>query len=125
MPASKAAHQIESREKLIDALKDFAVFGQEAREGAFVKELLKQASIPVTQQAAFRLLVRLGVWREDENLLLHEHGISAEFPEEAMEQARELAKFSPPRPRQTAARTLRTSMFSPSTAPRPATMTTR
>ncbi len=87
--------QIEFREELIAALKDFALFGQEAKESGFVKELLKQAAIPVTQQAAFRVLVRLGVWREDENLLLHEHGISAEFPEDAMEQARELAKFNP------------------------------
>ncbi|MGC9196374.1 MAG: ribonuclease catalytic domain-containing protein [Syntrophobacteraceae bacterium] len=87
--------QIEFREELIDALKDFALFGPEGKEGTFVKELLKQASIPVNQQGAFRTLVRLGVWREDENLLLHEHGISAEFPEDAMEQARELAKFNP------------------------------
>ena len=85
---------IESREELVEALKDFAIFGQEAKESAFVKELLKQAAIPVSQQAAFRLLVRLGVWREDENLLLHENGISGEFPEDAMEQARELAKFN-------------------------------
>ena len=85
--------QIESRDDLIGALKDFAIFDQEAKECAFVKELLKQASIPVNRQAAFRLLVRLGVWREDENLLLHEHGLSAEFPEAAMEQARQLAEF--------------------------------
>lgn len=87
--------QIEFRQELIDALKDFALFGPEGREGNFVKELLKQASIPVNQQGAFRTLVRLGVWKEDENLLLHENGISAEFPEDAMEQARELAKFNP------------------------------
>jgi exoribonuclease-2 len=86
--------QIESRDELIAALKDFAIFGLEAREAAFVKELLKQATIPVSQQAAFRILVRLGVWREDENLLLHEHGISAQFPEDAMEQTRELANLS-------------------------------
>lgn len=87
--------QIEFRSELIAALKDFALFGQEAKEGAFTKELLKQAAVPSTQQAAFRVLVRLGVWREDENLLLHEHGISAEFPENAMEQALELARFNP------------------------------
>jgi exoribonuclease-2 len=78
---------IEFREELIRDLKNFALFGQEAQESAFVKELLKLAGIPSTPSSAFRFLVRLGVWREDENLLLHEHGISAEFPPDALEQA--------------------------------------
>lgn len=86
---------IEYREELVAALKDFAIFGQEAKEAAFIKEVFKQAATPASQQTAFRILVRLGVWRENENLLLHEHGISAEFPEDAMEQARELAKYNP------------------------------
>ena len=77
--------QIEFREELIQELKNFALFGQEAKESAFVKELLKLAGIPPTPQSAFRILVRLGVWREDENLMLHEHGISSEFPPDAME----------------------------------------
>jgi len=86
--------QIEFREELIQELKNFAIFGQEAKESAFVKELLKLAGIPSTPQSAFRLLVRLGVWREDENLMLHEHGISAEFPPDAMEQAEQILKSS-------------------------------
>ena len=84
--------QIEFREELIEELKDFALFGQEAKESGFVKELLKLAGIPSTPQSAFRLLVRLGVWREDENLMLHEHGISAEFPPDAVEQAEQITK---------------------------------
>lgn len=84
--------QIDFREELTGALKNFAVFGQEAKESAFVKELLKLAGIASTPQSAFRLLVRLGVWREDENLMLHEHGISAEFPPDAAEQAERIAK---------------------------------
>ena len=86
--------QIEFREELIQELKNFALFGQEAKESAFVKELLKLAGIPSIPQSAFRLLVRLGVWREDENLMLHEHGISAEFPPDAMEQAEQIIKSS-------------------------------
>ncbi len=88
--------QIEIREELVAALKDFALFGAESKESAFVKELLKLAAIPTTQQAAFRILVRLGVWREDENLLLHEHDISTEFPENAMLQARQLTDYKLP-----------------------------
>ncbi len=85
--------RIDDREELIAALREYAVFGQEARQSGFVRELFRQAALAASQQAAFRLLVRLGVWRENENLLLHEHGISAEFAEDAMEQARELAKY--------------------------------
>ena len=85
---------IEFREELIQELKDFALFGQEAKESAFVKELLKLAFIPPTPQSAFRILVRLGLWREDENLLLHEHGISSEFPPDALQQAEAIIKSS-------------------------------
>ena len=86
--------QIEFREELIQQLKGFVIFGQEAKESAFVKELLKLAGIPSTPQSAFRFLVRLGVWREDENLMLHERGISTEFPPDAMEQAERILKSS-------------------------------
>jgi exoribonuclease-2 len=68
------------------------LFAQEAKESVFVKELLKLASLPPTPQSAFRILVRLGVWREDENLMLHEYGISPEFPPETLEAAELIAK---------------------------------
>ena len=84
--------RIEHREELVQQLKDFALFAQEAKESAFVKELLKLASIPPTPLSAFRILVRLGVWREDENLMLHEYGIVPEFPSDAIEAAELIAK---------------------------------
>ena len=83
---------LEFREELIEQLKSFALFGIEAKESAFVKELLKLAGIASTPYSAFRLLVRLGVWREDENLMLHEHGLSAEFPPDAAQQAEEIIR---------------------------------
>jgi exoribonuclease-2 len=82
---------IQSREELIEALKDFALFGQDAKEVAFVKELFKLAAAPPTPLSAFRILVRLGIWREDENLMLHEHGISPGFPPDALEEAELIA----------------------------------
>ncbi len=90
----KCIPPLEFREELIEELKNFALFGQEAKESGFVKELLKLADIASIPQSAFRLLVRLGVWREDENLLLHEHGISAEFPPDAVEQAEKITKWT-------------------------------
>lgn len=82
-----SSSEIEFREELLADLKNYALFGQEAKESAFVKELFKGAGIPPQPQSAFRLLVKIGVWKEDENLLLHEHGISCEFPHDAVEQA--------------------------------------
>lgn len=68
-------------EKLIDSLKSFCLYGQESPDHVFVKELLKRADIPPQTQSAFRLLVRMGIWHENENLYLHELDISPDFPE--------------------------------------------
>ncbi len=79
--------QIDFRDELTEELKNFALFGEDSKQSAFVKELLKLAGLASISQSAFRILVRLGIWREDENLMLHEHGLSAEFPPDAVEQA--------------------------------------
>lgn len=74
---------LESR--FIEILKDFCLHGQESSHLSFAKELFKRANVPLQQNAAFRMLVRLGVWHEDENLFLHEHNITREFPAEVRE----------------------------------------
>ena len=56
-----------------------------------MKELLTRADIPPQTQSAFRLLVRLGIWHENENLYLHEQGIPADFPEPVTAAADRLA----------------------------------
>ena len=91
------AAPIPFRDELVSAIRDFALFGLEARENVFIKELFKLAGLPPQPHAAFRLLVRLGVWREDENILLHEHGISREFPLEVLEQADAIIQSDPVR----------------------------
>ena len=83
------------RDELVSAIKDYALLGQEARENLFIKELFKLAGLPPQPHAAFRLLVRLGVWREDENILLYEHGISREVPLEVLEQADAIIQSDP------------------------------
>ncbi len=87
----KSAPALGYLDELIGSLKDYALFGQQSGENAFIKEVLKGAGIVPHQQSAFRILVRLGVWKEDENLLLHEHGISPEFPPQAVERAEQIA----------------------------------
>ncbi|MFZ2445091.1 MAG: RNB domain-containing ribonuclease [Syntrophobacteraceae bacterium] len=76
------------RDGLIENLKEYALFGQDAPAGAFTKEVFRRAGVAPQPQSAFRILVRLGVWREDENLLLHEQSISPEFPPAVTERAR-------------------------------------
>ena len=73
----------EMRDRLIEVLKDYCLFGQESADYAFTRELLKRANIP-PGQGPFRLLVRLGIWQENENLYLHQHGICAHFPESVL-----------------------------------------
>ena len=80
-----------SEEKLIMNLKSFCLYGQESPHAALVKELLKRAEIPVQPQSVFRLLVRLGIWHENENLFLHEQGITVDFPEPVTAVANRLA----------------------------------
>lgn len=81
----------EYEEGLIEELKNFCLFGQDSPSLPFIKELFKRANIPPQQQSAFKLLVRLGVWDENENIYLHELSISTTFSKEAEERAAELA----------------------------------
>jgi exoribonuclease II len=83
-----------SRERLLEAIKSFCLFGQESPDYTFARELLKRAGI-VQPQGAFRLLVRLGIWNKDENLYLHQHGISAQFPSAVLELAEERVTQAP------------------------------
>ncbi|ROQ91116.1 ribonuclease catalytic domain-containing protein [Desulfosoma caldarium] len=80
--------------KVLEKIKDFGIFGQESESAAFVKELFGRAGIPVQPASAFRLLVRLGVWSEDENLYLHQQGLSLEFPEKALDAAERAKKLA-------------------------------
>lgn len=74
-------HELFNQE-LVEKIKDFCLFGEDAESAAFVKELLGHAGIPAQQAAAFRFLVRLGVWSENENLYLHQQGLATDFPQE-------------------------------------------
>jgi exoribonuclease-2 len=83
-----------SRDRLIEAVKSFCLFGQESPDYAFAKELLKRAGI-TQPQGAFRLLVRLGIWQENENLYLHQHGITVDFPDAVETLANERVALAP------------------------------
>ncbi len=77
------------KDEIIRVLKEFALLGTEAPDQAKARALLQAAEIsPI--RAPFELLVRMGVWGEDENLFLHRYQISQAFPEKVLSEAEEI-----------------------------------
>lgn len=71
-------------------IREVALFGAEAPRFKEVQTLFKQASIS-GKDAAFRLMLKAGLWGADENLLLHKNRVSIDFPPDMLELAAELA----------------------------------
>ncbi|HOV86570.1 MAG TPA: ribonuclease catalytic domain-containing protein [Syntrophobacteraceae bacterium] len=81
----------DSEERFVEILKDFCLHGQESVHISFARELFKRANVPAQQNAAFRMLVRLGIWHEDENLYLLEQNLTPEFPPEIQQAGARIA----------------------------------
>ncbi len=73
------------RDKFIELLKNYAVFGTDAPDYGMTKEIFKKAGIS-DQRKSFDILVMLGVLDEDENLLLERYRVSHVWPESVSEQ---------------------------------------
>jgi exoribonuclease-2 len=74
----------------IELLKEYALHDTEAPRYRLARDLLNRAE--VTADAPFRLLVRLGVWDEDENLLLLRLGVPTSFSPEVLQEAAHAAR---------------------------------
>ena len=77
------------REEIVQTLVDLALYEEEAPGAKFGKELLQRAggyNIAETRQ----ILVRLGIWGEDENLDILRFEIPMLFSQEALEEAERL-----------------------------------
>jgi exoribonuclease-2 len=85
------------RERLVELLRSVAVWGQESPEYARVKSFLDKAKIP-GEQAPFKLLVRLKVFSEDENLDLYRLETPLTFSEEVIHSAGRLKVEPSPDP---------------------------
>jgi exoribonuclease II len=93
--AGQAAPAGPWKDRVVERLQQMALFGAEAPDYLQGKAFLDKARLnPV--EAPFRLLVRLGVWLEDEDLDLHRLEVPLEFSPEALALARQLAQTSPP-----------------------------
>jgi exoribonuclease-2 len=77
------------KDEVIRVLKEFALLGTEAPDQAKAKAFLQAAQIS-SPHAPFELLVRMGVWGEDENLFLHRHQISQAFPGKVLSEAEQI-----------------------------------
>jgi exoribonuclease II len=75
----------------IELLKEYALHDTEAPRYRLARDLLSRAEITATD-APFRLLVRLGVWDEDENLLLLRLGVPTSFSPEVLQEAEYAAR---------------------------------
>ena len=86
------------RDRLVERLRSVAVWGQDSPEYNRVKAYLDKAKIPLAN-TPFKLLVRLGVFSEDENLDLYRLETPVAFSEEARAAAESLkAAVAPPDP---------------------------
>ena len=87
----EAVAEPENRERYIQMLRDFCLFGTEASDYLQIKKILVMAEVPVPQ-GIFPLLVKLGVWHEDENLYLHRFGIQEDFPAKVLDSANQIVE---------------------------------
>jgi exoribonuclease II len=85
------------RERLVEFLRSVAVFGQDSPHYPLIKTCLDKAKIS-GDNAAFKLLVRLQVFSEDENLDLYRQETPLAFSDDARAFARRLKDEVPPDP---------------------------
>ncbi|RMF86050.1 MAG: RNB domain-containing ribonuclease, partial [Nitrospinota bacterium] len=79
-------------EPLVALLQEVAIYGEESSRYSKAKALLSRAGLPPTAATAFQLLIKLGLWDEDENLLLHRYRLQEAFPAPVLEAAAEASR---------------------------------
>jgi exoribonuclease-2 len=90
----KTAEAPPFKEEIIDLLVQLALNGNDAPDFKYGKELLSAAGITDIRQS-MSLLVKLGIWREDENLDLLKADIDLSFTEKELAEAENLAGKQP------------------------------
>lgn len=80
------------REEIVQTLVDLALYEEEGPGAKFAKELLQRAGGYNIAEAK-QILVRLGIWREDENLDILRFQIPTAFSKEALGEGERLQAF--------------------------------
>jgi exoribonuclease II len=92
--AGQAAAAGPWKDRVVEVVRRMAVWGAEAPDYAQGKAYLDKARLNPAD-APFRLLVRLGVFQEDEDLDLHRLEVPLEFSPEVLDLARRLPRGAP------------------------------
>lgn len=71
------------KQDIIEILKSFYLVGKDSPHYDIGKEIATRSGLDPSD-GPFNLLVKLGIWNQDENLNLHRFGISDAFPPEVM-----------------------------------------
>lgn len=79
--------------EFVTILKSFYIFGNDSEHYAIGKALLERAGIDAGEEL-FKVLVKLGVFDENENIDLVRYDIAISFPDKVMKRATELAGFT-------------------------------
>jgi len=82
----------------IDAIERYAALGEETPSKAAAVEILTELNWGTTPQAAFQLLVDLGLWTVHENLFLKRSQIPVHFPTKVLDLAKAYLASPPPDP---------------------------
>jgi exoribonuclease II len=89
--AGRATEDPRYREDIISLLIQLTLFGKEVPDFKYGKELLSRAGISDVRETR-NLLIRLGVWGEDENLDLLRLGIENAFTKDQLDESARLAE---------------------------------
>ncbi|MDJ0702241.1 MAG: ribonuclease R [Leptolyngbyaceae cyanobacterium MO_188.B28] len=82
----------------LESLERFAAFGDEASQRASAQEILLALERSQTSEAAFQLLVDLGVWSKHENLALRRSPFPTQLSEKVLSMAQQCLLNPPPDP---------------------------
>jgi exoribonuclease-2 len=77
------------KDRYLALLRELAIFGSESPEYQKVKQLLKRANLNQSD-APFKLLVKMGEFKEDENLLLLRYGIPTQCTPQSSAETEEI-----------------------------------
>ena len=80
------AAELSTQETWIELLKEYALHDTEAPRYRLARDLLNRAEVTAAD-APFKLLIRFGIWDEDENLLLLRLGVPTSFRAEVLQEA--------------------------------------
>ncbi|NES64665.1 MAG: VacB/RNase II family 3'-5' exoribonuclease [Okeania sp. SIO2D1] len=82
----------------LDVIEKLATYGEEASNRTQAMDTLAMLELPETPEAAFKLLMDLGIWSEHENLFLRRSQIPKHFSTKVLEVAQSCLQSPPPDP---------------------------